>query len=78
MYMAVDWRELDIANPTQEHAMLREMVRSFVKEEVEPQALENDKNEKFNVELFRKLGEYGLLGISVPEEYGCHCCGYCK
>ena len=68
--MGVDWRELDIANPTQEHAMLREMVRSFVKEEVEPQALENDKNEKFNVDLFRKLGEYGLLGISVPEEYG--------
>tara|TARA_X000001036_G_scaffold165792_1_gene157206 strand:- start:10829 stop:12061 length:1233 start_codon:yes stop_codon:yes gene_type:complete len=70
MCMGVDWRELDIANPTQEHAMLREMVRSFVKEEVEPQALENDKNEKFNVDLFRKLGEYGLLGISVPEEYG--------
>ncbi len=68
--MVDDWRELDIANPTQEHSMLREMVRDFVREEVEPQALEHDKHEKFNVDLFRKLGEYGLLGISVPEKYG--------
>ena len=67
-YMVDDWRELDIANPTQEHSMLREMVRDFVREEVEPQALEHDKYEKFNVNLFRKLGEYGLLGISVPEK----------
>lgn len=50
--------------------MLREMVRDFVREEVEPQALEFDREEKFNLDLFRKLGEYGLLGISVPAEYG--------
>ncbi|RJU84863.1 MAG: isovaleryl-CoA dehydrogenase [Candidatus Poseidoniales archaeon] len=68
--MVDDWRELDIGNPTQEHSMLREMVRDFVRQEVEPQALEHDKNEKFNINLFRKLGEYGLLGISVPEKYG--------
>jgi isovaleryl-CoA dehydrogenase len=68
--MEEDWRELDIANPTQEHSMLREMVRDFVRAEVEPQALEHDKHEKFNIDLFRRLGEYGLLGISVPEKYG--------
>ena len=50
--------------------MLREMIRDFVQEEVEPQAHEHDKHEKFNIELFRKLGDYGLLGITVPEEYG--------
>ena len=50
--------------------MLREMVRDFVRKEVEPQALEYDREEKFNLNLFRKLGEYGLLGISVPAEYG--------
>ena len=50
--------------------MLREMVRDFVREEVEPQALEYDREEKFNLNLFRKLGEYGLLGISVPAEHG--------
>ena len=65
-----DWESIDLANPTEEHRMLREMVRSFVLEEVEPQALEYDREEKFNLELFRKLGEYGLLGISVEEKYG--------
>lgn len=59
-----------MANPTEEHKMLRSMLRDFVAEEVEPQALEYDREEKFNLDLFRKLGEYGLLGISVPEEYG--------
>ncbi|MDP6906391.1 MAG: acyl-CoA dehydrogenase family protein, partial [Candidatus Thalassarchaeaceae archaeon] len=64
------WRTLDIANPTEEHAMIREMIRDFVRAEVEPQALEYDRDEKFNIDLFRNLGEYGLLGITVPEEYG--------
>jgi isovaleryl-CoA dehydrogenase len=65
-----EWNLNDIANPTQEHSMLREMVRDFTIKEVEPQALEYDKKEIFNVDLFKKLGDYGLLGISVPEEYG--------
>ena len=64
------WRELDLANPTPEHKMLRETIRSFVQTEVEPQALEHDRKEKFNLGLFRKLGELGLLGITVPEQYG--------
>ncbi len=50
--------------------MLRESIRSFVESEVEPQAAEFDRKEQFNVPLFRKLGELGLLGITVPEEFG--------
>ena len=65
-----DWRTFDIANPTEEHAMIREMVRDFVREEVEPQALAHDRDEKFNLGLFRQLGEYGLLGITISDEYG--------
>lgn len=60
----------DIANPTEEHAMLREMVRDWTKEYVEPQAHQHDKEEKFNLPLMRSMGELGLLGISAPEEYG--------
>ncbi|MAR46554.1 MAG: isovaleryl-CoA dehydrogenase [Euryarchaeota archaeon] len=60
----------DLANPSEEHQMLREMIRDFVQEFVEPQAHEYDKKEQFNIELFRELGELGLLGITVPEEYG--------
>jgi isovaleryl-CoA dehydrogenase len=65
-----DFRQFDLFNPTPEHAMLRETVRGFVETEVEPQAAEHDRKEKFNVELFRKLGGLGLLGITVPEAYG--------
>ena len=61
---------MDIANPSEEHLMLREMVREWTQEHVEPQALEYDREEKFNHELLRSMGELGLLGISAPEEYG--------
>ena len=61
---------MDIANPSDEHVMLREMMRDFVSEKVEPQALEYDRSEKFNLDLFRSLGEMGLLGITAPDQYG--------
>lgn len=60
----------DIFNPTEEHKLLRQMVREFVVNEVEPQALEYNENEKFNIYLFRKLGELGLLGLTVRLEDG--------
>ena len=60
----------DLFNPTAEHAMLRHTVRAFVREQVEPQALEHDRQERFNLPLFRQLGSLGLLGVTVPVEYG--------
>ena len=57
-------------NPTEEHCMLRELVADFTTREVEPQASEYDEKGKMNVSLFRKLGELGLLGITVPTEIG--------
>ncbi len=60
----------DLFNPTDEHLALREMVRDFTEREVDPQAAEHDRAESFNLPLFRKLGELGLLGITVPEAYG--------
>lgn len=62
--------QTSIFSPTPEHQALREMVRSFTEAEVEPQAIEFNREEKMNVPLFRKLGELGLLGVTVPEEYG--------
>ena len=61
---------LNLFNPTEEHTMLRQTVRDFVTKEVEPQAMESDRRERFNLALFRRLGELGLLGITVDEEYG--------
>lgn len=59
-----------IFSPTPEHQALRELVRAFAEAEVEPQANEFNKAERMNVPLFRKLGELGFLGVTVPEEYG--------
>lgn len=61
---------MDLFNPTYEHLALRETLQGFVENEVEPQAIEFNRNEKLNVDLFKKAGELGLLGITVPEEYG--------
>lgn len=60
----------DLFNPTDEHRMLREMVADFTNKEVEPQAETFDQKQCLNVELFRKLGGLGLLGITVPAEHG--------
>ena len=62
--------DVDIFHPTPEHRLLRQTVREFVKDHVEPQALEHDRQERFNIALFRQLGELGLLGITVPESHG--------
>ena len=57
-------------NPTEEHAMLRQTVAEFARREVEPQAAEHDAKGVLNVPLFRKLGELGLLGVTIPVEDG--------
>ena len=62
--------DTDLYAPTEEIALLRETLRRFVEREVEPQALEYERGEKFNRALFARLGELGLLGITVPEAYG--------
>ncbi|KEZ49035.1 acyl-CoA dehydrogenase [Metabacillus indicus] len=53
-----------------EHEMIRKMVRDFAKNEVEPTAAERDEEERFDRELFDKMAELGLTGIPWPEEYG--------
>lgn len=53
-----------------EHEMIRKMVRDFAKNEVEPTAAERDEEERFDRGLFDKMAELGLTGIPWPEEYG--------
>eukprot|EP01004_Peranema_trichophorum_P004390 NODE_3317_length_1373_cov_199.166400_g2427_i1.p1 GENE.NODE_3317_length_1373_cov_199.166400_g2427_i1~~NODE_3317_length_1373_cov_199.166400_g2427_i1.p1 ORF type:complete len:389 (+),score=60.25 NODE_3317_length_1373_cov_199.166400_g2427_i1:68-1234(+) len=62
--------KFDIFNPTPEHKSLREMLQSFVTKDVEPQALEWNRKEKFNKDLFKKLGDLGLLGLTASSDYG--------
>jgi len=60
----------DVYTPSEEIALLRETVRKFTEKEVEPQAIEYERAEKFNRPLFKRLGDLGLLGITVPEAHG--------
>lgn len=60
----------DLQNPTEEHKLLRQMLEGFVRDEVEPQAAAHDEAGALNVELMRRLGELGLLGVTVPSEHG--------
>jgi butyryl-CoA dehydrogenase len=55
---------------TEEHEMIRKMVRDFAQNEVAPSAAERDENERFDREIFDKMAELGLTGIPWPEEYG--------
>lgn len=59
-----------LLNPTDEHRLLRQTVRDFVRDEVEPQAEEHDRKGALNRGLVRKVGELGLLGVTIPEEDG--------
>jgi isovaleryl-CoA dehydrogenase len=59
-----------LSNPSEEHAMLRQTVRDFVRKQVEPQAEEHDRTGTFNAALLRRTADLGLLGITVPEADG--------
>jgi short/branched chain acyl-CoA dehydrogenase len=52
------------------HQMLRDSVRAFAEKEIRPVARELDEKEQFSVALTEKMGELGLFGIVIPEEYG--------
>ncbi len=55
---------------------LRDAVREFAQTEIAPRAAEIDKNDQFPMDLWRKMGDIGVLGITVGEEYGGAGMGY--
>jgi len=55
---------------TDEQRHVREMVREFVRRDVAPHIREWDAKGEFHPEVLRKMGELGLLGLPIPEEYG--------
>ena len=54
---------------TDEQQMLRKMVRSFAEKEIAPVAQELDDGEEFSYTLTARMGDLGLFGPFVPEEY---------
>ena len=59
-----------------EITQLRDSVRAFAQTEIAPHAALIDRNNMFPADLWKKLGAMGLLGITVPEDYGGACMGY--
>ncbi|GLO66344.1 acyl-CoA dehydrogenase family protein [Oceanobacillus kimchii] len=55
---------------TKEQIMIRKMVRDFAESVIQPRAIEIDTKAEFPEDIFKQMGELGLLGIPFPEEYG--------
>jgi short-chain 2-methylacyl-CoA dehydrogenase len=55
---------------SEEHELVRRTVRDFAVERVAPVAEELDREHRFPYELVRELAELGLMGMTIPEEYG--------
>ncbi|WP_222167130.1 acyl-CoA dehydrogenase [Edaphocola aurantiacus] len=55
---------------TETQQQIAEMVRDFANKEIRPNMMEWDEQQIFPVDLFRKMGELGLMGVLVPQKYG--------
>ena len=63
-------------NNTDTQIQIAEMIRDFGNKHIRPNMMEWDEQQIFPVEIFKKLGELGLMGVLVPEEYGGSGLGY--
>src|SRR5580658_9985572 len=57
-------------NLTPEHELIREMAYKFGQQEVVPGLAQRDREAKSDREMLEKMGAAGILGVSIPEEYG--------
>ncbi|WP_342373851.1 acyl-CoA dehydrogenase family protein [Myxococcus stipitatus] len=55
---------------TETQKLIRETARKFARERVAPLARELDRQERFPTEIFKELGQMGLLGVNIPAQYG--------
>ncbi|MDB5014036.1 MAG: acyl-CoA dehydrogenase [Daejeonella sp.] len=63
-------------HPTENQQMIKEMVSQFADQHISPNIMEWDEAQIFPIDTFKKLGELGLMGVLVPEEYGGSGFGY--
>jgi alkylation response protein AidB-like acyl-CoA dehydrogenase len=61
---------------TENQVMIAQMVRDFADRHIRPKMMEWDESQEFPIEVFKKLGELGLMGVLVPQEYGGSGFGY--
>jgi glutaryl-CoA dehydrogenase len=56
---------------TSEERMIRDSTRSYCQDKLMPRILEANRHETFDRAMFNEMGEMGLLGVNLPEKYGC-------
>jgi len=56
---------------SEEERMVRDSAQEFSQQELLPGIIEANRNENFNPDLIRRFGALGLLGLTLPEDYGC-------
>src|SRR6476660_2973009 len=61
---------------TENQQMIAQMIRDFGAKHIKPDMMKWDESQEFPVEVFKKLGELGLMGVLVPTEYGGSGFGY--
>ncbi len=55
---------------TEEQTLIRDMARNFAEKELLPRATKHDREEALDPEVFEMIAELGLLGLTIPEQYG--------
>jgi len=55
---------------TEEHLMIKQMVRDFAEKEIAPRAEEIDATDEFPADIFKRMGDLGILGLPFSEKYG--------
>jgi alkylation response protein AidB-like acyl-CoA dehydrogenase len=55
---------------SENHVMIAQMVREFAEKEIRPHVMTWDESQEFPRQVFSKMGELGLMGVLVPQEYG--------
>jgi len=75
--MASNKAEFDWASPllldgqlTEEERMIRETAHQYAQKQLAPRVLNAFRNEHTDIEIFKEMGALGLLGVTIPEEYG--------
>ncbi len=68
-----DWEDPFLLDEqlSEDERLIRDSARAYAQEKLQPRVIEAYAEEKTDPAIFREMGELGLLGVTLPEEYGC-------
>ena len=74
----LDWQDPLLIEDllTDDERMIRDTARAYAQEKLQPRIIEAYREEKTDRSIFNEMGELGLLGVTLPEDYGCAAASY--